>query len=92
MSQHAIVTGEAPAVANAFSRLPTPAELRAEVPLRAATGMRIAGQRQAVRDILAGRDDRLLVICGPCSIHDVGAAYEYAQRLAELTADLRDVI
>jgi len=39
--------------------------------------------RKAVHDILRGADDRLLVVVGPCSIHDYGAAIEYAKRLKE---------
>jgi 3-deoxy-7-phosphoheptulonate synthase len=42
----------------------------------------VAGTRAAIRKILQGRDDRLLVVVGPCSIHDPAAALEYAQRLA----------
>lgn len=48
--------------------------------------------RAAVADILARRDPRLLVIVGPCSIHDERAALEYAARLAELAARVRDEI
>ena len=36
--------------------------------------------RQEIRDVLNGRDDRLLVIVGPCSIHDPKAAHEYAEK------------
>jgi len=46
-----------------------------------ALGVTVAG-RKAVHDILRGADDRLLVVVGPCSIHDYAAAIEYAQRLA----------
>ncbi len=42
----------------------------------------VAGTRSRIRDILQGRDDRLLVIVGPCSIHDPAAALDYARRLA----------
>ena len=41
----------------------------------------VSGTRAAIRDIMAGEDDRLLVIVGPCSIHDPAAALEYARRL-----------
>ncbi len=41
----------------------------------------ITGTRQAIRNIMAGSDDRLLVVIGPCSIHDPSAALEYARRL-----------
>jgi 3-deoxy-7-phosphoheptulonate synthase len=43
----------------------------------------IAETRRRVRDIVHGRSDRLLVVMGPCSIHDPAAALEYARRLAE---------
>lgn len=70
--------------------LPTPAELRRELPLDAELRAKVTAQRQAVRAILDGRDDRLLVVVGPCSIHDPEAALEYAGRLAELAARVED--
>ena len=49
--------------------------------------------RQAIRDILTGKDQRLLVVVGPCSIHDPKAALEYAERLARLRSELsRDLL
>lgn len=49
--------------------------------------------RQAIRDIIRGQDPRLLVVVGPCSIHDPGAALEYAERLACLRRELiRDLV
>ncbi|MFW6345791.1 MAG: 3-deoxy-7-phosphoheptulonate synthase [Halomonas sp.] len=71
-------------------RLPTPDALRRELPLAPELACQIAAQRQAIRDILAGRDDRLLVVVGPCSIHDPEAAREYARRLAELAPRVAD--
>ncbi|HSH56566.1 MAG TPA: 3-deoxy-7-phosphoheptulonate synthase [Halomonas sp.] len=70
--------------------LPTPGDLCRELPLSAGLKRRVEGQRQAVHNILAGHDDRLLVVVGPCSIHDPRAALEYAQRLAELSARVDD--
>ncbi|KGE79442.1 3-deoxy-7-phosphoheptulonate synthase [Halomonas sp. ND22Bw] len=70
--------------------LPTPAELHHALPLEPALARRIEGQRQAIRDILAGRDDRLLVVVGPCSIHDPESALEYARRLVELAPRVED--
>ncbi|MFO7647604.1 3-deoxy-7-phosphoheptulonate synthase [Halomonas sp. 3H] len=70
--------------------LPTPGELRRALPLEEGTARQVEGQRQAIRDILAGRDDRLLVVVGPCSIHDPEAALEYARRLAELAPRVSD--
>src|SRR3989338_2060886 len=46
--------------------------------------------RQAMHDILTGADDHLLVVVGPCSIHDTAAAMEYAQRLKPLIDELHD--
>jgi 3-deoxy-7-phosphoheptulonate synthase len=43
----------------------------------------ITGTRRNIHDIMAAKDDRLLVVIGPCSIHDPGAALEYARRLKE---------
>lgn len=70
--------------------LPTPAELRGRLPLGHALSERLAAQRRAIEAIVTGRDDRLLVVVGPCSIHDPLAALEYAQRLAELAPRISD--
>lgn len=70
--------------------LPTPAELRSSLPLDTALRSRITAQRQAVRAILDGRDERMLVVVGPCSIHDPKAALEYAARLAALAERVED--
>ena len=48
--------------------------------------------RHAVRDIMTGRDDRLLVIIGPCSIHDPAAAVDYARRLKDLRDEYQDTL
>ncbi|PXY87550.1 3-deoxy-7-phosphoheptulonate synthase [Bifidobacterium asteroides] len=50
----------------------------------------VRDSRQAIRDVLHGRDDRLLVITGPCSIHDPKAALEYARRLSAVNERLKD--
>nr|MBP6563195.1 3-deoxy-7-phosphoheptulonate synthase [Neisseriaceae bacterium] len=50
----------------------------------------IAAARATIADILQGRDHRLLVVCGPCSIHDTKAALAYAQKLAVLAEALKD--
>jgi len=64
--------------------LPPPAELHAELPAGEAQAALIAQSRSAVREILLGKDDRLLVVVGPCSIHEPQSALEYARRLAGL--------
>jgi 3-deoxy-7-phosphoheptulonate synthase len=58
-----------------------PAILMEEIPLSEGASAIVAGTRQALAEAIAGRDDRLLVIVGPCSIHDVDAARDYARRL-----------
>lgn len=70
--------------------LPTPGELRRDRPVSAELTARIGQQRQAIRDILDGRDDRLMVVVGPCSVDDPVAALDYARRLAELSAKVED--
>ncbi|SHG66027.1 3-deoxy-D-arabinoheptulosonate-7-phosphate synthase [Hydrocarboniphaga daqingensis] len=60
----------------------TPAQVQNELPLNERAAQTTFDARREIQDILAGRDDRLLVVVGPCSIHDVDAALEYAQRLA----------
>ncbi len=81
----------APAPSRAVARpLPAPHALRRELPLAPELARRIEAQRQAIRDIVAGRDDRLLVVVGPCSIDDPEAALEYARRLAALAPRVAD--
>ena len=68
----------------------TPAELLEELPLSDETSGHIFATRQAIHRILTGEDDRLLVIAGPCSIHDPAAALEYGSRLLEPRGSLCD--
>ncbi|WOJ95865.1 3-deoxy-7-phosphoheptulonate synthase [Congregibacter brevis] len=70
--------------------LPTPAELKQRVPLTEALSRDIAASRKTVFDILDRKDPRLLVVVGPCSIHDTKAAMEYAGRLRALAEELND--
>jgi 3-deoxy-7-phosphoheptulonate synthase len=60
-----------------------PAVLEDELPLADAGAEMIAQTRREIAAIVTGADDRLLVVAGPCSIHDPAAALEYAQRLRE---------
>jgi len=64
--------------------LATPAELIEEFPCDDAVSDTVSNARNALHEILHGRDDRLAVVIGPCSIHDPKAAIEYAQRLRTL--------
>jgi 3-deoxy-7-phosphoheptulonate synthase len=64
--------------------LPTPEDVKCSLPLTSEVEDAVYRARGVVRDILDRRDPRLFVVIGPCSIHDVKAAREYAQRLASL--------
>ncbi len=66
----------------------TPAEIQAELAVSDAASKTVFDARAEIQDVLYGRDDRLLVIVGPCSIHDPKAAIEYAQRLLPLREQL----
>jgi len=70
--------------------LPSPAVLRQRLPLDAVLAERIRNDRNAIRAVLEGRDPRLLVVVGPCSLHDPAAALDYAQRVAELAPQVSD--
>ena len=66
----------------------SPAILEDELPLPAAGAATVEAGRRAVADIITQKDDRLLAIVGPCSVHDPAAALEYAQRLQPVAARL----
>ena len=70
--------------------LPTPAQVLADMPLSEAAQRVVVESRDAIRGVLHGRDDRLLVIVGPCSVHDPRAALDYARRLSALNGELKD--
>jgi 3-deoxy-7-phosphoheptulonate synthase len=65
-------------------------DLQVEFPITEAAARTTYETRQSIHDLLTGADDRLLVITGPCSIHDPQAALEYAARLAEVRRRLAD--
>lgn len=67
-----------------------PAILLEELPLTERASELIASARSQASEIIHGRDDRLLVVVGPCSIHDVDAAVDYGARLRDLADRLRD--
>ena len=73
-----------------FTALPTPGEILSELPLTAAAEQTVTRGRDEVRAIMDGLDDRLLVIVGPCSIHDPEAGLDYARRLAAVARGLRE--
>lgn len=72
-----------------LSKVISPAQLAAEFPLSDQAADYLVQSRREVEAILAGKDDRLLVIIGPCSIHDTEAAIVYAEKLAKLHHELK---
>ncbi len=70
--------------------LTPPVDLHREYPLTDMASETVYQARQTAHRIIHGEDDRLLVITGPCSIHDVDAAMDYAQRLASLKDSFKD--
>ncbi|MFC4862196.1 3-deoxy-7-phosphoheptulonate synthase [Pseudomonas sp. JS3066] len=87
---HAIALEAALSPSRSTHPLPTPAELRQRLPLSHAIARQIDAQREAVRAVLDGEDSRLLVVVGPCSIHDADSALDYARRLAALAPEVSD--
>ena len=70
----------------------TPEQLKARLPVSEDVREAVNGYRETVRNIVDRKDSRLLVVVGPCSIHDVDAAKEYAQRLKRLSDDIADQV
>ena len=70
----------------------TPEALSAELPASEKALAAISDSRKIVSDIIHRRDHRMLVVCGPCSIHDVEAAKEYALKLKELHESCKDTL
>ncbi len=70
----------------------TPTDLKKKIPITDKAQKTVLEGRQAVRDILDRRDNRLIVVTGPCSIHDIDAAKDYATRLKKLSEELSDTL
>ena len=70
--------------------LMSPDELDREIPLSAAAVETVLQSRRQIRDILHGDDPRMLMVVGPCSIHDEASTLEYAERLARLARAVED--
>ena len=70
----------------------TPEELKRDLPLTPAARASVVEGRQVIRNILDGKDHRLFLVIGPCSIHDVKAAHDYALRLKKLAAQVSDTL
>ncbi|MEM1013386.1 MAG: 3-deoxy-7-phosphoheptulonate synthase [Planctomycetota bacterium] len=73
-----------------FAPLRSPAELSKAVPASDEVRRQVLESRTEIARVLSGEDDRLLAIVGPCSVHDVAAAGEFAERLAALAAELKE--
>jgi 3-deoxy-7-phosphoheptulonate synthase len=71
-----------------LERLITPAELKSSISLNEDLSNHILESRRTIRKILDREDPRLIVITGPCSVHDPASAMEYAERLAALSKNL----
>src|SRR5690554_1650589 len=70
----------------------TPEALKQELPLSDKAADTVYNGRQAIYDIMDGKDHRLFVVVGPCSIHDVKAALDYAGRLKKLADEVSDTL
>src|SRR5690554_754376 len=68
----------------------TPEALKAKLPISEAAAASVMQGRQVIKDILDGKDKRLFVVVGPCSIHDPEAALEYGRRLKALAEEVKD--
>jgi len=72
--------------------LPPPSALKAELPMPKTSADFVLRSRRALQAIIDGLDPRLFVVVGPCSIHDVAAALDYAARLKALAASVEDTL
>jgi len=70
----------------------TPEQLRSDIPLSSAAQATVLQGRETIQNILDRKDHRLMVVVGPCSIHDVEAAKDYAARLKRLAEELQDTL
>ena len=88
MSTHAVenINIEVPEI------LITPAELKRKIPLSDAARITISKGRKDIENILQHKDHRVIVVVGPCSIHDLKAAHEYAGRLKKLAEKVCDTL
>ena len=70
----------------------TPEQLKAKLPMSESAAKVIAEGREVIRNILDRKDHRLFIVVGPCSIHDVEAALDYASRLKALADEVKDTL
>ena len=91
MSQTKVESVENTRIAGMHILIP-PAELKNKLPASDRVLAHVANSRQALRAILDRQDHRIFVVVGPCSVHNVDEASEYARRLAELSTELEDTL
>ena len=77
---------------DAFDRMPSPAEVHAALPVPDTVAETVAGGRRDLQRILTREDPRLMVVVGPCSIHDPVAGLDYARRLRALAEEVGDTL
>ncbi len=75
-----------------YTRLISPREMKQEIPVSAAAAATVVAGRAAIERIIGREDARLLVVAGPCSIHDEKGAFDYAARLNALQRRVQDVM
>ena len=75
-----------------FTSLVTPGQLKKEFPVSDIVSNHVAQSRDTIKNILDGKDHRLAIVIGPCSIHDPEAALDYAKRLKKLATELDDTL
>jgi 3-deoxy-7-phosphoheptulonate synthase len=75
-----------------YESLPSPAEVIRMIPASEIARETVFNGRQTIKNILDGNDKRILVIVGPCSIHDVDAGLEYARKLSVLAEEVKDKV
>ncbi|AEF54679.1 3-deoxy-7-phosphoheptulonate synthase [Marinomonas posidonica] len=73
-----------------FDSLVTPSELKQALPISDTVSNHVAESRDTIKNIMDGKDHRLAIVIGPCSIHDTDAALDYAKRLKALSEKLDD--
>ena len=70
----------------------TPSQLKKEVPISGKAAQSVLAGRETIQNILDRKDPRLMVVIGPCSVHDVKAAIDYGNRLKQLADELSDTL
>src|SRR4030067_1290704 len=73
-----------------IQNLPSPQSLRKKFPVGVTAKQTVLDSRKTISNILEKRDKRLLLIAGPCSIHNPKSALEYAKRINELKKEMKD--